>query len=363
MSGRINNQNFHTFPAKAAVIIDGGYLRQVLYSYNITKLDFVALTDAVCKPAYRIRTYYYDGKTQETQSFHDYVQYLDRFEVVLGEVVQKTVICPECNKNFPMQTQKRVDVALAVQLVHLATSKQVDSIILIAGDRDFIPAIETAKHAGAIIKLVHGPMNTVSNSLLKLVDEKVHFDPEFLNKYKISWKSKQVPKPKEKKVVSKQKEKADEVISTIEEIIKEFIMTTTEDYHHLSRIGIELTNKITYWKEITGKKKLINIVTEYPDLFIIKKDGISYQITLRNFKHERKTKSDDVESFLLTIIADHSKNKNKPLSMAELGNIMREKNPQWKKNYKITSLKKAIATISDQISIQKTKQGDIITLN
>ena len=43
-----------------------------------------------------------------------------------------------------MPTQKRVDVALAVEMVHLASTQQVDIITLVAGDMDFLPAIETA---------------------------------------------------------------------------------------------------------------------------------------------------------------------------------------------------------------------------
>ncbi|MHA2202506.1 MAG: NYN domain-containing protein, partial [Candidatus Hodarchaeales archaeon] len=180
------------FPAKAAVVVDGGYWRKIMEEMEIRSVDLVSLTDLICNPAFRIRTYFFDGKTRESQSFHDGLQLLDRFEVYLGEVVTRSFFCPSCQETVEIQAQKRVDVALAVELVHLATTKSVDLIVLLAGDRDFIPAIETAKHAGVIIRLVHGHPKTVSDTLFKLVDEKMELSLDLFTQNKIKYKRKEI---------------------------------------------------------------------------------------------------------------------------------------------------------------------------
>ncbi len=77
------------FPAKAAVVVDGGYWRKIIKEMGISSVDLVSLTDALCDPAFRIRTYFFDGKIQNSQSFHDNLQLLDRFEVYLGDVVPR----------------------------------------------------------------------------------------------------------------------------------------------------------------------------------------------------------------------------------------------------------------------------------
>jgi hypothetical protein len=81
------------FPAKAAVVVDGGYWRKIIKEIGVNSVDLLSLTDILCKPAFRIRTYFFDGKTQVSQSFHDGLQLLDRFEVYLGGLLRRS--CPK----------------------------------------------------------------------------------------------------------------------------------------------------------------------------------------------------------------------------------------------------------------------------
>lgn len=61
--------------------------------------------------------------------------------------------------------QKEVDVALATDLVRLAWTGQLACAHLVAGDRDFLPAVREARLAGARVHLWHGPAGSYSPEL------------------------------------------------------------------------------------------------------------------------------------------------------------------------------------------------------
>jgi len=66
-------------------------------------------------------------------------------------------------------TQKMVDTKLGVDITSLALKNQVDTIILIAGDADFVPAAKLARKEG--IDFILDPMwGNISNSLTEHVD-------------------------------------------------------------------------------------------------------------------------------------------------------------------------------------------------
>lgn len=66
--------------------------------------------------------------------------------------------------------QKEVDVALATDLVRLAWTGQLAQAHLVAGDRDFRPAVLEARRAGAQVKLWHGPPGSFSPELAMACD-------------------------------------------------------------------------------------------------------------------------------------------------------------------------------------------------
>ena len=89
-----------------------------------------------------------------------------------------------------------MDVSLAVEMVHLASTNQVDKIILIAGDQDFLPAIETAKHEGPIIKLLYKE-GRISDNLKKAVDERQEFTRQLLDELNIEYELTETQQQKE----------------------------------------------------------------------------------------------------------------------------------------------------------------------
>jgi len=78
---------------------------------------------------------------------------------------------------------------LGVDLVQLSATKQINTAILLAGDSDFVPAIEVAKQHGVLVELWHGPRSgaghtTVHNELWSECDER----EEITAAHVASWK-------------------------------------------------------------------------------------------------------------------------------------------------------------------------------
>ena len=147
---------------RAAVFIDIGYLGKVLkYCFGEPRINFERLSDAVCEYRQRLRTYIYDctpymsnPPTEEEErrvaNHERFVTSLDRlprFDIRLG----KTAKNPHTGEFY----QKRVDVLLTVDLMRMAWSKQIQTAVLITGDSDFVPAVESAKEAGLLTILYY----------------------------------------------------------------------------------------------------------------------------------------------------------------------------------------------------------------
>jgi len=87
---------------------------------------------------------------------------LPRFDVKLGRL--------ECiGGEF---VQKRVDIAMAVDMVRLSCGRMIGKAIVVTGDSDFVPAIEASKESGVVVILYYSP-SSVHDELLLSVDESV----------------------------------------------------------------------------------------------------------------------------------------------------------------------------------------------
>ena len=356
----VNNPNF---PSKAAVVIDGGYWRKVIEHLDLKYVDLVALANALCMPAYRVRAYYFDGKKQHTQSFHDSLQLLDRFEVYLGELVPRDITCPHCKQVVTTPVQKRVDVALAVEIVHLATAGNTDLIVLIAGDRDFIPAIETAKHAGVIIRLVHGEPKTVSKTMYKLVDEKIEITVDYLKEKGIPFKARG-----ERELITKiqsievksQKEKikiesyVKHMLVEVESLLLEMLARTSKESILLSSLGIELSKREPGWKKITKIKHLKSLLKLEASKF--KLTEREKQVYISSSKAIRKEESDSVRTFILQVVEKFfQENSFESISLQQLGSLLSKKNPEWEKKYEVKQLRTALDALEQDLTISGTK--------
>jgi len=108
------------------------------------------------------------------QKFFTKLKRFPRFEVKLGRLQM-------IENQFK---QKMVDVLMSLDITSMAYENQIQHVILIAGDSDFVPAIKKAKDYGSIIHLYYHP-SSVHNEILDEIDELHKIDEVFLNKCKI----------------------------------------------------------------------------------------------------------------------------------------------------------------------------------
>lgn len=68
---------------------------------------------------------------------------------------------------------------MGVDLVLLAAKGQISDAVILAGDSDFLPAIDAAKPEGVVIHLFHG--NRPHADLVARCDERTRIDQSFID--------------------------------------------------------------------------------------------------------------------------------------------------------------------------------------
>ena len=85
----------------------------------------------------------------------------------------------------PAFRQKRTDLLLGLDFASLSSKQQITHVALVAGDSDFLPAIEVAKEEGVSVWLFHGEANdrgesTYARELWRAADERFELVQSFL---------------------------------------------------------------------------------------------------------------------------------------------------------------------------------------
>ena len=133
----------------------------------------------------RIRTYYYtcspyqspiptpeeNERKRNYDKFKYNLQRLPRFEIKEGKLVKRD------NKI----TQKRVDVLIAIDMVKLSYTNQIQKAILISGDSDITPAIKAVKDAGVLTELFY-VSDAISDELYESSDDRKEITQKLIDK-------------------------------------------------------------------------------------------------------------------------------------------------------------------------------------
>jgi len=174
---------------RAVVFIDNGYLSKILKKYfKEPNIDYSVFSDNICGECERLRTYVYDcmpyqsnpptpderTRYSKKNRFLNSLEKSPRVEVKLGKL-QK--IWVDGKYKFK---QKMVDVLLSVDLVKLSWSKQIQDAIIVAGDRDYVPALKASKDAGVLTKIYY--KQPVHDEILSICDECIEIDQDLINK-------------------------------------------------------------------------------------------------------------------------------------------------------------------------------------
>jgi uncharacterized LabA/DUF88 family protein len=174
--------------SRSAIFIDGAYFSFVLKEeFGRMPIDFSVLISRMIGTRELLRTYYYACEPYQSpvptpeererfakcQRFHYALSRIPRFDIRLGKLEFRGY-----ENSKPNFEQKRVDILLSVDLVQLAAKHQITDAMIIAGDSDFLPAIEVAKQEGVVVHLYHGAHP--HNDLLKQCDERTRMDADFI---------------------------------------------------------------------------------------------------------------------------------------------------------------------------------------
>lgn len=177
---------------RAAIFIDGAYLDWVSkHELGQAKIDFGKLSATLASNLDVLRTYYYHcepyqgnppttaeaERLSKMQSFLHRLKQLPRYEVRLGKLAFRGI---NAEDDKPIFEQKRVDILLGVDLVLLAVKQAISHAILIAGDSDFLPAVEVARNEGVFVHLYHGVQTPPHRDLWDKCDDRTAITPAFI---------------------------------------------------------------------------------------------------------------------------------------------------------------------------------------
>ncbi len=174
-----------------AIFIDGGYLEKVLKEdFGQPKVDFKKLSLEIVRQVgggrTLYRTYYYNcppfqssvptdeerRRLASQESFIHALKQPSRLEIRMGRLVRRG------QPGAYTYEQKQVDMLLGIDVVRLVASRAISDVAIIAGDSDFVPALQVAKNDGAIVHLFHGKNPHLE--LRDLSDEHHLIDQDFI---------------------------------------------------------------------------------------------------------------------------------------------------------------------------------------
>lgn len=192
--------------ARLAIFIDGGYIDKLASNEFSIWVDYEKFVKEVfgvisrknAEPLDLLRTYYYnclpyqsshptDSEKEQfarKRSFFEALTRLGRFQVREGRLAFRG----RDDQGRPIYQQKRIDLLLGLDFALLAGKHQITHAALIAGDSDFIPAIEIAKQEGIVVYLFHGPHrniegdSTYAQELWLAADERIELTQAFMNR-------------------------------------------------------------------------------------------------------------------------------------------------------------------------------------
>jgi uncharacterized LabA/DUF88 family protein len=170
---------------RAAVLIDGSYFAKILENdFSRPKIDFCKFSEIICKGAERLRTYYYTCMPYQnnppTEEERRRFSAMDKFIYTLRKLPRFEVRLGKSGWAGGDLVQKRIDMLLAVDLVRLSWGKLIGTAILVTGDSEFVPAVESAKDAGVLVQLYYS-RSSIHDELLSAVDESFEISDELID--------------------------------------------------------------------------------------------------------------------------------------------------------------------------------------
>lgn len=116
---------------------------------------------------------YWHPDKEKIQRHQKYIARLRQENVIpiLGVFKEKDIKCRLCKQSFKSHEEKRTDVNIALTIVSEAIQNHFDTGIIVSGDTDMIPAIETVRNLSLGKRIgVLFPMKRFTNEMKSYAD-------------------------------------------------------------------------------------------------------------------------------------------------------------------------------------------------
>lgn len=116
-------------------------------------------------------------KPDVTVRHRTYIRCLEHSGIIveLHRFKKSPTVCHKCGQTFNRREEKETDVAMATRMLELLCLNKCDTIVLITGDTDIVPAVKTAQKLFPLKEIVFMmPYKRHNNELANLVLK--HFD-------------------------------------------------------------------------------------------------------------------------------------------------------------------------------------------
>lgn len=124
-----------------------GVLTKWLNIYSLcNSFLYIIGSGATLKKIYYFSAYAHHLNAPDVIQRHtDYIECLKStgIEPILGRFKPKTIRCPHCRRTFEKNEEKETDIAIATKLFEVLANNECESVVLVTGDTDIVPAIKT----------------------------------------------------------------------------------------------------------------------------------------------------------------------------------------------------------------------------
>ncbi|MFC1485820.1 NYN domain-containing protein [Candidatus Latescibacterota bacterium] len=119
-----------------------------------------------------IACHYKRREPSKIKRHKDYISCLEDsgIKIVLGRFKLRPIKCKRCNNRIKNYEEKETDVAIASKLLELSFMNKCDSLVIMSGDTDLIPAIRTVKqHVKNKRIIIAFPYGRKNDDLIRIV--------------------------------------------------------------------------------------------------------------------------------------------------------------------------------------------------
>ncbi|HEY7771253.1 NYN domain-containing protein [Longimicrobium sp.] len=173
------------------IFVDGTNFRLAQLDAGVRDLDIPRLARQLARGYVLVKMRYYasplDTRSNQyrgQQRFFELLRATRAVELVLGrnEPRHQNITCELCKRTFTHkhQVEKETDVTLAVDMTVGAHMNRYDVAVLVAGDTDYVRAVEAVQQTGRKVIWCHFPGQAHTDRLRQACDDQVVLTDKFL---------------------------------------------------------------------------------------------------------------------------------------------------------------------------------------